>query len=283
MLGEFRKAAEIFSGNVEALRVETPDPRRSRFVSESRAWLTRVLGLLGEFVEGRRQGEEAIRLATPQGTAPIVAHGGLGQLHLAQGDFAAAIPVLEAGLALCRAADEKAWGVTIAGALGEAYACAGHLAEGVALLEQAWSDAFQRGALGTQVVLSQRLGTVYLLAMRLDEARHHTRLALDAARQQKSRGLEAAALLTLGEVHAHTGSAEIPQAETAYRNALALAESCGMRPLVAHCHLGLGKLHRRTGEREQAHEHLTTAATMYREMDMRFWLEQAETKMTEPA
>ena len=49
-----------------------------------------------------------------------------------------------------------------------------------------------------------------------------------------------------------------------------------MRPLVAHCHLGLGKLYRRTGQREQAREHLTTATTMYREMDMRFWLEQAE-------
>ena len=49
-----------------------------------------------------------------------------------------------------------------------------------------------------------------------------------------------------------------------------------MRPLVAHCHLGLGKLYRRTGKREQAQEHLATATTMYREMDMRFWLEQAD-------
>ena len=52
-----------------------------------------------------------------------------------------------------------------------------------------------------------------------------------------------------------------------------------MRPLVAHCHLGLGKLYRRTGKREQAQEHLTTATTMYREMDMTFWLEQAEAEM----
>jgi hypothetical protein len=49
-----------------------------------------------------------------------------------------------------------------------------------------------------------------------------------------------------------------------------------MRPLVAHCHHGLSKLYRRTGKREQSQEHLTTATTMYREMDMRFWLEQAE-------
>ena len=49
-----------------------------------------------------------------------------------------------------------------------------------------------------------------------------------------------------------------------------------MTPEAAHCHLGLGQLYRRTDKREQAHEHLTTATTMYREMDMTHWLEQAE-------
>jgi hypothetical protein len=48
-----------------------------------------------------------------------------------------------------------------------------------------------------------------------------------------------------------------------------------MRPLVAHCHLGLGKLYRRTGSQELAQEHLGSATAMYREMGMRFWLEQA--------
>ena len=75
------------------------------------------------------------------------------------------------------------------------------------------------------------------------------------------------------------GGAE--DAEGYYREALALAGELGMRPLVAHCHLGLGKLYRRTGKREQAQEHLTTATTMYREMDMRFWLEQAADKERE--
>jgi len=36
---------------------------------------------------------------------------------------------------------------------------------------------------------------------------------------------------------------------------------------------------RRASKREQAHEHLTTATTMYREMDMRFWLEKAEAEL----
>ena len=49
-----------------------------------------------------------------------------------------------------------------------------------------------------------------------------------------------------------------------------------MRPLVAHCHLGLGTLYRRTGDDAKAEEHLTTAKAMYREMDMGFWLAQAD-------
>jgi hypothetical protein len=63
------------------------------------------------------------------------------------------------------------------------------------------------------------------------------------------------------------------------RDISTLADELGMRTLVAHCHLGLGKLYRRTGKRKQAQEHLTTPTTMYREMDMRFWLEQAEAEL----
>ena len=66
-----------------------------------------------------------------------------------------------------------------------------------------------------------------------------------------------------------------------YREALALAGELSMRPLVAHCHLGLGKLYRRTGKRQEAQEHLAIATTMYREMDMTFWLEQAEAEIKE--
>jgi hypothetical protein len=57
---------------------------------------------------------------------------------------------------------------------------------------------------------------------------------------------------------------------------MTLATELGMRPLVAHCHLGLAEVYRRFGKRPEAHEHLAMATTMYREMDMPFWLEKAE-------
>jgi hypothetical protein len=66
----------------------------------------------------------------------------------------------------------------------------------------------------------------------------------------------------------------------ARRSSLATLDLPGRpdRPLIAHCHLGLGKLYRRFGKREPAQERLTTAATMYGEMGMAFWLEKAEAK-----
>jgi hypothetical protein len=79
--------------------------------------------------------------------------------------------------------------------------------------------------------------------------------------------------------HAHPPDAET--AEDRYRQATSLSEELGMRPLVAHCHLGLGKLYRRTGDRAKADEQLQTATTMYREMDMGGWLAQAEAALRE--
>jgi hypothetical protein len=71
-------------------------------------------------------------------------------------------------------------------------------------------------------------------------------------------------------------SRDLDTAKILYHQALALARELEMRPLQAHCHLGLGKLYRRTDQREQVQEHLTTATTMYREMGMTYWLEKAE-------
>ena len=118
------------------------------------------------------------------------------------------------------------------------------------------------------------------MAGRLDQAASHTREALALTRRQGARASEASALCLLGDIASAAGADD---AEGSYREALALAGELGMCPLVAHCHLGLGKLYRRTGQREQAQEHLTTATTMYREMGMTYWLEKAEREMTESA
>ena len=47
---------------------------------------------------------------------------------------------------------------------------------------------------------------------------------------------------------------------------------------LAHCHLDLRQLYGRLGKQQEAHAHLTTTTIMCREMDMQFWVEQAEAK-----
>jgi uncharacterized protein HemY len=74
---------------------------------------------------------------------------------------------------------------------------------------------------------------------------------------------------------------DVAQAGAHYRQALALAEALGMRPLVAHCHLGLGTLYARTGQRQQARTALATAIDLYRAMDMTLWLPQAEAALAQ--
>jgi len=93
--------------------------------------------------------------------------------------------------------------------------------------------------------------------------------------------LEALALHQLGAVHAHADPPDAPQAEAYYQQALALAEALGMRPLAAHCHLGLGRLYRQTGRAAPARAALATAIGLYRAMDMTFWLPQAEAALAQ--
>ena len=128
----------------------------------------------------------------------------------------------------------------IAAGLGYAYALQGRLAEGRALLEEAISESIRTGALQGHARRVAWLSEVCRLAGRGEEAWQHARQALDLARQQKARGDEAHALHQLGAVHAHADPPDAAQAEAHYQQALALAEELGMRPLQAHCHLGLG-------------------------------------------
>ena len=121
------------------------------------------------------------------------------------------------------------------------------------------------------------LGRACLLLGRLDEARRLGHGAVDSASGRID--FVPDALQLLGDIASHPDCFDAESGETHYRDALALAESRGMRPLIAHCHLGLGRLCVRSGRREQATEPLGVAAAMYRDMDMRFWLEQAQAEL----
>ena len=250
---------------------------------QAQADLARALSELGAFAEGRRHGEEALRLATltGRGNIPIIAQSYLGHLYLAQGDLEPAIRVYDQGLALCRASGNQTELRQIATALGYASALQGRLAEGRALLEEGISVTLRTGALQNYSRWIAWLSEVSRLAGHGAEAWQHARQALDLARQQKAHGDEARALHQLGVVQAHAGPPEVAPAEASYQQALTLAEELGMRPLQAHCHRGLGTLYAQLGQQEQARSALSTAIEMYRGMEMTFWLPETEAALAQ--
>jgi tetratricopeptide (TPR) repeat protein len=278
-LGDYPRAIDLTRRNIEIL---TGDRVYQAFTgpllnaTNSRTFLVRSLTATGRFIEAIPLAEEAVRIseAIDHLNSLVVALWGLGALHLERGALDEAIPVLERDIRLCQVAELPTVLAWAAPCLGLAYALAGRLAEALPLLQQAVEHGAK--ATGLHAWLIGVTGAGFLLAGQPDEAVTLAERALRFSREGQERGHEAQAVRLFGEIAARRNPPDIEQANHHYRKALSLAEELGMRPLLAHCHLGLGKLCRRTGKRQEAHEHLTTATTMYREMDMRFWLEQAE-------
>jgi tetratricopeptide (TPR) repeat protein len=250
-----------------------------------RAWQMMSLAQLGRFAEAAEHESEAIRLAEQTHNAPTVslAYFGGSTLHVVRGDWPKARSVIERWIAVARTGNvflQLPWALAFsAWALaqdGEASEASERLREGEQLIDR----LAESGTVAISGWAYQALGRACLLLGRLDQARSLADRAI--ASSPRHPGFAAHALHLFGDIATHPGRFDTESADTYYRQALALAEPRGMRPLVAHCHLGLGKLYRSTGKREQAQEHLTTATTMYREMDMRFWLEQAEAAVMEP-
>jgi len=130
--------------------------------------------------------------------------------------------------------------------------------------------------LRTGVLSVTRLGEAYLLANQVENARSCADRALMLARGRGERVYEAWVLRLLGEIASHLARPDVGTAAEHYGAAMALASELEMRPLVAHCHAGLGRLYGRTGKSEQAQEHRTTAAAMYGEMGMTYFLDKVE-------
>src|SRR5262249_38984085 len=180
----------------------------------------------------------------------------LGGTYVRGGHADKAIEALEQGLQAVSSANSPLWFPRLASALGAAYGLTGRLTEALSLTEAAVGQGAAINLVGGHSLLLVHLGEVCLLAGRQDDARQHAKQALELARAHKEPGYEGWALRLLAECEMRGAEAEDTTARDLFQEALGLGAELGMRPLVAHCHLGLGKLYRRTGKREQAREYL---------------------------
>jgi len=282
--GEYERVIELAIDNLAALPADWVYEYFGLTAPASiydRYWLLQGLAQVGGFAKAAEYESDALRLADaePRRHAFTVgqAYYSAGTLHLFRGDWVKARSRLEHAIAVFRTGNVvaalpyavalSAW---VLAQLGEGSEAVNQLREGEQLLDDH----------GTRRIVSLRgwsyhaLGRACLLLGRLEEAR---RLGDRAIKYSEGfTGFAAHALHLLGDIASHPDRFDGESGESHYREALVLAETRSMRPLVAHCHLGLGRLNRRTGKRQQAQEHVATATTMYRDMGMTYWLEQAE-------
>jgi class 3 adenylate cyclase/tetratricopeptide (TPR) repeat protein len=285
LLGDYRQAADLLGGNVAALEGGLA---RERFGLPylpsvfSRTWLVWCLAELGAFDDGRAIGHEAVQIAeaTEQPWDLLAAYRGVGLLSLSQGDIQAAIPCFERCLGLCREWDISGWFAIMASQLGYTYALSGRMSDALPLLEQAIGQVPSKRSVYHSRLLGY-LSEAYLLDGRPDDALPLVVSALEIASSRRERGFQAYALHLVGEIAAQRDRPNVDKAESDYRQALALANELDMRPLQAHCHLGLGSLYAKIGRPEQAHPELSTAIELYRAMEMTFWLPQVEAALAQ--
>jgi tetratricopeptide (TPR) repeat protein len=285
-LGDYRRASVILRRVVERLQGERVYERFGLSGLPSvvaRAHLMCCLAELGEFAEARDRGTEGTRIAEevydPHGL--VNAEFGAATIRILKGEFPEALPGLERGLGLCQSSNLLLMYPRVAAALGFVYAQSGRLPEAVPLLERAVEQATSLRLTNMHATFLTWLAETCLMSGRMEDSVRLTDLALERSRQQKEQGHEAHALRLLGELAARGEPPDIAKSEDCYRRALLLAGELGMRPLLARCHLALGLLYRQAGPRASVEQHLDIAITLFREMDMRFWLEEAEKGLRE--
>jgi tetratricopeptide (TPR) repeat protein len=148
----------------------------------------------------------------------------------------------------------------VSASLGLVYARSGRSADGIRLLEESVDRATSMKLMNMYAIFLTWLGEAYLTTSRLEDAHEVGERAVAYARDHGKRGHEAHALALLGD----------------HERALAIADELGMRPLAARCHLALGTVSLHAEDRASAERHLATAIGLFRAMDMRAGLQQAE-------
>jgi tetratricopeptide (TPR) repeat protein len=287
--GDYRQALDCYGQTVAFFDGARGRERFGHFgqvflpAVQCRAFLAWCHAELGTFAEGSAVGEEGLRIAeaVDHPGSLMLAYYSIGLLALRQGGLPRALPRLKRAMGICQEADLPVYFSWMAAALGAAYTLGGRVTDAVPLLTQAMEQAIATERVVYQGLCSLSLGEAHLQAGRLEEAHALAERTLALAHEHQERGNEAYALRLLGDIAARCEPPESELAATHYQQALALADELGMRPLVAHCHLGLGMLYRKIGRRVQARPELSAAIALYCAMDMTFWLPQAEAALAE--
>jgi len=248
------------------------------------AWARGNLALgraeLGNFDKIEEIGREALEIAERVENAftLVITYALLGTAYLRFGKVEPALLLLEKGHELCRLSKVQFVYPYTVGSLGYAYLLANEPVRALTLLEEGTKPGNLEGGVWTVHPLTV-LGDTYRAVGEMALATETVANALWLADEGEERGFEAWATLVMARINADAG--RLGEAEEWYRRALKQASNLSMRPLVAHCHKGLGHLYLKTENSDEARSELAAAIELYRSMDMSFWLPRAESALAE--
>jgi class 3 adenylate cyclase/tetratricopeptide (TPR) repeat protein len=235
----------------------------------------------GEFALALRHGERGLRIAEAHRHPFSLVHAVvfLAGVQGQRGDLDQAAALCQRALAIGRDEDVHFLAPRAGGLLGYLQALRGDARRGIATAEAGAEAQLRMGFRGRWAPAIALLADALLLGGELDRARAEAERGLPLAVECEEPATEWRLHRTLGDVAALRDPPLTALAEEHFRRALAIASGRGMRPMIAHSHLSLGRLHQRLGKGGQARDELNTALALYREMDMLFWPDQVEARL----
>jgi len=244
----------------------------------ARALLSWGLAELGEFEEAEEKALQGVEIAEQANNlfSTTFAYACLGKVYLLRGALDQAINKLENALSLCRKTDVLAAFSFTAASIGHAQSLLGHPDHALPILQ----EAVQPKKAGFSAIPSTypltALAEVFHLKGDADKAIQNAGEAVSISRQRGERGIGAWALYYMAEIQSGEGSEQMPKAIQSYSQATKQAAELGMRPLLSHCHMGLGQIYQGVGRRDESRSEVRAAIDLYRSMGMAYWLPRAE-------
>ena len=256
-MGDYARAVELLEATLDASEVASAKGLSRDLVvgvPTARTYVARYLAELGELRRAADHAAAGMKAAAAGGSpfGRATASFGVATVELRRGDFLAAIPILEQALQLCENQHLHNWFPAIGASLGYAYANCGRAAEALAPLNRAVAHADRMRLSASYSMWLTYLADACLRLGRAAEAQRAAEAALDRARKQGERGHEAWALFLMASVASRTGSSGGEGGEKAFGDAIDVARTLGMRPLLALCHSGLADAYDQMGRPDQA-------------------------------
>jgi class 3 adenylate cyclase/tetratricopeptide (TPR) repeat protein len=239
------------------------------------------LAELGKFEEAEERGLQGVQIAE-QGNnlfSTTWAYASVGLAFLLHGKLDRSTKMLEKAFALCREANVLSAFSFTAGSFGHAQSLLGHPDHALPMLWEAVMPQKVSFSVTPSAYPLTALAEAYRVKGDTKKAIQNAEEALSISRQNGERGFGAWALYYMAKIQSDGGPEQIDQALQSYRQAKEEAIELRMRPLLAHCHMGLGEAYIKTGFNEEARSELLAAIELYRCMDMNFWLPKAESAL----